>query len=152
MALLGEDDEFFGDDDEEASEFVSGLGAAEAASQNERHRLMGFHEAYEKSEEAHLQRGFETGYKESFVVAKRTGEKLGELAVMKILSEGRSSGGASLRLACENPPATSHDAETHFMLASREIRNVLTAKTTTPKDLEILHAKIEEISVKGKST
>lgn len=79
------DDEFFGDLSEESEKLVNpkeererdSLLAAESAAAQERFRIIGYHEAYDKTKDEKLQEGFEAGYRESFDTAYRIGEMLG---------------------------------------------------------------------------
>ena len=107
MALLGEDDDFFGDDNDDnetpinytdlddevngsvAKDLTTGLAAAEIMAMEDRYRKLGFHDTYETSEEEMLQKGFEDGFAETFQVSKRIGAHIGALTFLHF--QGRNA-------------------------------------------------------------
>ncbi|KAL7571023.1 hypothetical protein ACA910_003743 [Epithemia clementina (nom. ined.)] len=101
MALIGQDDDFFGSDDDYddnhyqgvqdkdgvrgrivSNDVRTGMAAAETKAMEEQYHKLGFHDGYEKAEEEMLQKGFEQGYAETFEVATRIGSRMGALTFL----------------------------------------------------------------------
>lgn len=75
------DDEFFGAQEEEdgSGGEMDGLAQREFEAHRERFRNMGYHAAFDETNEQRLQQGFEDGYRTSFRSSQRIGQLLGQI-------------------------------------------------------------------------
>lgn len=149
MALLQEDDDFFGADDEadtslrrctDGHELHSGLAEAEAAATKSRYQNLGFHAAYDDNKDLKVQPGFEAGYQAMYDSAFRIGELLGEATMEYKLANGKPT-------TVETNERTSEP----YLVAAKKIRGVLTHKgekeesTKQAYDLRSLERDVDNI-------
>jgi hypothetical protein len=151
MALLQEDDDFFGDGDDNSTlrqctdghEMYSGLAMAEAAAVESKHENLGYHAAYDEYKDVKVQDGFEVGYTGVYKTAYRIGELLGDATMAYKLD---SSNGDE-----ENDGAPDPD----YLAAAKKIRGVLTDKKekeeSTWQTYDLLHLQqdVEKIIIKS---
>src|SRR3569832_1485753 len=91
---LGQEDEFFGDEeytyaDHHDDILHSGLHRAEETAEQQRYRILGYHEAYDQTKEDRLQDGFEAGYRDTYDVSCSIGELVGKVVIESKLAELR---------------------------------------------------------------
>jgi hypothetical protein len=67
----------------------SGFHLAESAAIEQRFHTIGYHEAYDQSNEVRLQEGFENGYRDTYDASCRIGELLGKVIMQSKLLELR---------------------------------------------------------------
>lgn len=130
MALLQEDDEFFGghDDDDEhdhdhpnlrqctdGHELHSGLAAADFNASQSHYQKLGYHAAYDEHKDLDVQNGFEAGYKEVYNQAFSIGEMLGEATMKHKLLRGKTT-----------TPPEEEGRDPAYLEAAKKIRAVLT--------------------------
>jgi hypothetical protein len=97
------EDDFFGNQSEEDSNCEYGsvplaygsLTKHESHAQEETHRKIGYHEAYDENKDVKVQEGFENGYRETIDDASKLGALLGKL-VMRQNAKGGASDAVSV--------------------------------------------------------
>lgn len=139
-------DEFFGDQEDTAKQTgtdscvsidqADGLAGREARAVESRFRNLGFHEAYDKAKDSMLQQGFEEGYKQSFDLATRIGELLGE-ATSPVSSDSTDNKPASFKCVA---------TKVHTFLAKMELEE---NPTTTPTMLMALANELQDLTKKA---
>jgi hypothetical protein len=97
------------------------LAVHEAASLEERHRILGYHETYEEAKETTLQDGFIEGYSQTFPMALNLGKLLGKAAITQQLLEQKRSASTP-----DDAIIDSHQPdEATYRAAAARIRTVL---------------------------
>jgi hypothetical protein len=155
MALLQEDDEFFGDHDEHPSlrkctdghELHSGLAVAESNASQSRYQKLGYHAAYDEHKDLNVQDGFEAGYKEVYNQAFIIGEMLGEATMKHKLARGKTTTPSDITQGDNE-----EGRDPAYLEAAKKIRGVLTAdkddkEESTKKSYELrdLQREVENV-------
>jgi hypothetical protein len=149
MALLQEDDDFFGDHDEhhdehenpsliqctDGHELHSGLAVAESNASQSRYQKLGYHAAYDEHKDLNVQDGFEAGYKEVYNQAFKIGEMLGEATMKhKLTVRGKTTTPTSDSTVTQDEDVVNDDdnevgpRDPAYLEAAKKIRGVLTDK------------------------
>jgi hypothetical protein len=132
MALLQEDDDFFGEHDDhdehehensslrkcaDGQELHSGLAVADFNASQSHYQKLGYHAAYDEHKDLDVQNGFEAGYKEVYNQAFSVGEMLGEATMKHKLLRGKNQGDDTDKEKGRDPA---------YLEAAKKIRGVLT--------------------------
>jgi hypothetical protein len=146
MALMQEDDDFFGDHDDhdehdfededehpssrqcvDGHELHSGLAVADFKASQSHYQKLGYHAAYDEHKDLDVQNGFEAGYKEVYNQAFSIGEMLGQATMKHKLLRGKT---ATATTTSEIPKGDDADKEEgrdpSYLKAAKKIRGVLT--------------------------
>jgi hypothetical protein len=126
MALNEEDDnddgdEFFGDQDGD-DDFGGLLGEREHLARQNELKTVGYVESYDETKETRLQEGFQMGYRETFDVALRIGQLLGQATFRARLEQTQSN-------------SSEDDATSSSQTAAKQVRDFLT-KSEQPRNKE----------------
>jgi hypothetical protein len=169
MALLQEDDEFFGDDNDDdehdhenpslrkctdGHELHSGLAVADFNASQSHYQKLGYHAAYDEHKDLDVQNGFEAGYKEAYNPAFSIGEMLGEATMKHKLLRGKT---ATTTTAPDTPNGDDNNNDKKegrdpaYLEAAKKIRGVLTdtadkeESTKKAYDLRDLQREVENL-------
>jgi hypothetical protein len=166
MALLQEDDEFFGDHDEhehpstlrqctDGHELHSGLAVAESKASESHYQKLGYHAAYDEHKDLNVQDGFEAGYKEVYYQAFSIGKMLGEATMKHKLARGKMNTPSDISDITQGDDDDKEGRDPAYLEAAKKILGVLTAEkddkeesTKKSYNLRDLQREVESVLVK----
>jgi hypothetical protein len=141
MALLQEDDDFFGEHDDhdehehensslrqcaDGHELHSGLAVADFNASQSHYQKLGYHAAYDEHKDLDVQNGFEAGYKEVYNQAFSVGEMLGEATMKHKLLRGKTATTTPSEIPKGDDTDKEKGRDPAYLEAAKKIRGVLT--------------------------
>jgi hypothetical protein len=115
----GDEDEFFGSQDDEGE--FGALGQHDDLAKDHALKTIGYFESYDETKDILLQEGFEAGYRETYDAALRVGKLFGKLSAETQLLSGKTT---------ESESKQSSEA-------ARRLHEFLTEFQNRPKNVEV---------------